>query len=226
MGDPVIQSHNMLSVELGPGLLGKVYDGLQAPLPELALRYGTFLPRGVELSALDKEKKWSFSSNLKSGDSVVAGDTVGVVQEGKLTHKIMVPFDWDGEFEILWIQEGNFKVDDTIARLKNTHGHEESIKLSTRWPVRRPLSRKLYKHNYSQRIFPSEPLITGQRLVDSFFPIARGGIACIPGPFGAGKTVLQNLLARHSSVDVVVIVACGERAGEVVETIYRVSSIV
>ena len=219
VGDPVETSTELLSVELGPGLLGQVYDGLQAPLPTIAARFGIFLPRGVDVPALEPTKKWSFVPKVKIGHKVMAGDALGTVQEGRFAHKIMVPFGWQGELRVSWIQEGSFPVRETIARLEDASGHEHSVSLSQRWPVRVPLSGALLKRNASRRLYPDEPIITTQRLIDTFFPIARGGTACIPGPFGAGKTVLQNLIARHSSVDVVVVVACGERAGEVVETI-------
>ena len=219
VGDAVEQSGDMLSVELGPGLLGQVYDGLQAPLPKVAAHYGIFLPRGAAVPALDRQQKWSFAAKVQSGAEVVAGDTLGTVQEGRFTHKIMVPFGWPGPYRVSWIQEGNFQVHQTVARLEDKAGRERSVSLSQRWPVRRPLNGSLLKRGLSRRIYPDEPVITTQRLIDTFFPIARGGTACIPGPFGAGKTVLQSLISRHSSVDVVIVVACGERAGEVVETI-------
>jgi len=219
VGDAVEQSNEMLSVELGPGLLGQVYDGLQAPLPEVAAQYGMFLPRGIQLNALDTSQKWSFVPTVKNNAEVVAGDTLGTVQEGRFTHKIMVPFGWQGVLRVTWIQEGNFKVHEVVARLEDQSGKERPISLSQKWPVRRPLSTGLFKRSLSRRLYPDEPVVTTQRLIDTFFPIARGGTACIPGPFGAGKTVLQSLISRHSSVDVVIVVACGERAGEVVETI-------
>jgi len=219
VGDAVEQTNEMLSVELGPGLLGQVYDGLQVPLPEVATRYGIFLPRGVQVAALDSAKKWSFVPVVKSGARVVAGDTLGTVQEGRFTHKIMVPFGWPGEFRVGWIQAGNVTVHEVVARLEEASGRERPVYLSQKWPVRKAMSARLLKRDLSRRLYPDEPVITTQRLIDTFFPIARGGTACIPGPFGAGKTVLQNLISRHSSVDVVIVVACGERAGEVVETI-------
>ncbi|RMB04589.1 V-type ATP synthase subunit A [Eilatimonas milleporae] len=219
VGDAVEQSGEMLSVELGPGLLGQVYDGLQAPLPKVAERYGTFLPRGARVAPLDTVKKWSFVPKVKSGADVVAGDVLGTVQEGRFTHKIMVPFGWRGTFRVAWIQEGSFHTAEVVARLEDGTGRQRSVTLSQRWPVRRPLSGNLLKQGHARRLYPSEPMITTQRLIDTFFPVALGGTACIPGPFGAGKTVLQNLISRHSSVDVVIVVACGERAGEVVETI-------
>lgn len=219
IGDLVEQTGSLLSVTLGPGLLGKVYDGLQAPLPNVAAKYGIFLPKGAQVEALDQHTKWSFVPSVKTAASVSAGDALGTVQEGRITHKIMVPFSWKGRFKVDWIQEGNFNVNQIVARLTDATGKECSITLSQLWPVRKSLTSHLYKKNLSERKYPNEPIITTQRLIDTFYPIARGGTACIPGPFGAGKTVLQNVISRHSSVDVVIVVACGERAGEVVETI-------
>ncbi len=221
VGDAVEQSGRMLSVELGPGLLGQVYDGLQNPLGALAANHGVFLPRGVEADAIDRNRKWSFMPKVSSGARLRAGDTIGTVQEGHFSHKIMVPFDVQGEVTVTWIQESKVDVDTPIARirLQDQAKTEHSITLSQRWPVRRPLPEQLLRTRIAERLYPSEPLITTLRLIDTFFPIARGGTACIPGPFGAGKTVLQNLISRYSSVDIVIVVACGERAGEVVETI-------
>ncbi|MEQ9695590.1 V-type ATP synthase subunit A [Shimia sp. SDUM112013] len=219
VGDPVAQTGLMLSVELGPGLLGRVYDGLQSPLPKVAASYGTFLPRGVDVPAIDQQAKWSFAPSVKVGDTVEAGDSIGAVPEGRFSHKIMVPFNWPGRYKVVWIQEGAAQVHDTVARLVDENGGEHALTLSQRWPVRRPLPSHLLKRALSQRTYPNEPVLTSQRLIDTFFPIARGGTACIPGPFGAGKTVLQNLIARNAKVDIVIVVACGERAGEVVETI-------
>ena len=219
IGDPVEQSGKLLSVELGPGLLGQVYDGLQAPLPRVAANYGMFLPKGAQVDPLEQQTKWSFVPMVKTADLLSAGDALGTVQEGRIKHKIMVPFDWPNTYAVDWIQEGSFTINQQVARLRDEHGKEYPITLSQTWPVRRPLSSNLLKRNLSQRKYPNEPLITTQRIIDTFYPIARGGTACIPGPFGAGKTVLQNVISRHSSVDVVIVVACGERAGEVVETI-------
>ena len=220
VGDPVEQSNEMLSVSLGPGLLGQVYDGLQNPLENLASEYGYFLPRGVEADPLDRKQKWSFIPTVRSGDKLIAGAVIGTVQEGRYSHKIMIPFAEPGEVEVTWIQEGNVTVDDPVARIRDViSGKEKPLTLMQKWPVRRPLPEALLDRRISERLYPSEPLITTMRLIDTFFPIARGGTACIPGPFGAGKTVLQNLISRYSTVDIVIVVACGERAGEVVETI-------
>ena len=219
VGDGAEQSGEMLSVTLGPGLLGQVYDGLQNPLAKLAAGHGVFLPRGVEVDALDAKQKWSFTPSVKTNATVTAGDTLGTVPEGRFTHKIMVPFGWTGEWTVTWIQAGSFTVGQTVARLRDGSGQERPVTLAQRWPVRRSLDAGLLRNGRSQRLYPDEPLVTTQRLIDTFFPIARGGTGCIPGPFGAGKTVLQGLISRFSAVDVVIVVACGERAGEVVETI-------
>ncbi|MBY5935031.1 V-type ATP synthase subunit A [Tateyamaria omphalii] len=219
VGDPVIQSGQLLSVALGPGLLGQVYDGLQAPLKQVANAYGIFLPRGADVDPLDRAAKWSFTPSVKLGDRVTAGQTIGTVPEGRFTHKIMLPFNWTGTYTVNWVQKGAVTVNDPVARLTSDGGEEHVIPLSQRWPVRRPMAGDLLKSGAVRRKYPDTPVLTSQRLIDTFFPIARGGTACIPGPFGAGKTVLQNLIARNAQVDVVIIVACGERAGEVVETI-------
>lgn len=219
IGDPVELTGRMLSVDLGPGLLGQVFDGLQNPLAVLAKKDGFFLKRGADLFPLDENKKWDFTPCCSIGDTLVAGQAIGTVKEGHLTHKIMVPFNEPDPVEVTWIRDGSFNVNATIARVKSAKGKERDITMVQQWPVRRPLPGPMLRRRIIERLFPSEPLTTTQRIIDTFFPIARGGTACIPGPFGAGKTVLQSLIARYSTVDVVIIVACGERAGEVVETI-------
>ncbi|NOC92977.1 V-type ATP synthase subunit A [Ruegeria sp. HKCCD6604] len=217
--DPVEQSGQLLSVELGPGLLGQVFDGLQSPLPKVAAAFGTFLPRGADVAPLDENAKWSFTPSVKVGDTVTAGDSIGTVPEGHFSHKIMLPFNWTGAYKVVWVQKGAATIHDIVARLEDEGGGEHTLTLSQKWPVRRPLPENILKRALSKRLYPTEPVLTSQRLIDTFFPIARGGTACIPGPFGAGKTVLQNLIARNAKVDIVIVVACGERAGEVVETI-------
>lgn len=219
VGDYVVQSGELLSVELGPGLLGQVYDGLQNPLDLLASEFGFFLPRGIEQPALDENFKWTFTPCVQTGAKLQASSVIGIVKERGFDHKIMIPFDINGEVEITWIQEGNVTVDETVAKIRTATGKERPITLKQRWPVRRALSAQLLKNSLAERKYPVEPLITHLRLIDTFFPIARGGTGCIPGPFGAGKTVLQNLISRNSDVDIVIVVACGERAGEIVETI-------
>lgn len=219
IGDLVEQSAEMLSVELGPGLLGQVYDGLQNPLDKLADEFGYFLPRGVEFSALDNKTKWAFTPIVQVGTVLRASSVIGTVPERGYTHKIMVPFDIQEEVTVTWIQEGSVTVDEPVASIKLASGEERKLTLKQRWPVRKALPKMLLKQNIAKRIYPHEPLVTHLRLIDSFFPIAKGGMGCIPGPFGARKTVLQNLISRNSDVDIVIVVACGERAGEVVETI-------
>ncbi|NOQ63742.1 MAG: V-type ATP synthase subunit A [Methyloprofundus sp.] len=219
VGDLVEQSAEMLSVELGPGLLGQVYDGLQNPLDKLANEYGYFLPRGVDFPALDENTKWAFTPSVQAGAVLSASSVIGTVPERGFTHKVMVPFDVQGEVTITWIQEGTVTVNEPVAKIILASGKERTLTLKQRWPVRKALPQNLMKQNIVQRLYPHQPLITHLRLIDSFFPIAKGGMGCIPGPFGAGKTVLQNLISRNSDVDIVIVVACGERAGEVVETI-------
>jgi V/A-type H+-transporting ATPase subunit A len=219
VGDTVELSGTMLSVSLGPGLLGQVFDGLQNPLAVLAATHGFFLPRGADVPHLDQQKKWPFEPAVKAGARVEAGAVLGKTREGPFDHKIMVPFDLAGSAEVTWAARGSFTVAEPVVRLKLADRSERELTMTTRWPVRRPVPTALLARRQAERLYPDEPLVTTQRIIDTFFPIARGGTACIPGPFGAGKTVLQSLIARHSAVDIVVIIACGERAGEVVETI-------
>lgn len=219
VGDRVDMSGRLLSVGLGPGLLGQVFDGLQNPLAVLAREYGFFLPRGVDVAPLNRKKKWAFTPSAVVGDTVKAGQSIGTVPEGSFTHKIMVPFNEPEPVEIISIQQGSFTVDAPIARIRTPGGTERVLTMTQQWPVRRSIPEAMLRRRLAKRLFPDHPLTTTTRVIDTFFPIARGGTGCIPGPFGAGKTVLQSLVARYSTVDVVIIVACGERAGEVVETI-------
>ena len=213
IGDPVEFTMDMLSVVLGPGLLGQVYDGLQNPLYEVAEREGFFLTPGVYVHALDTEKKWELTPVAEAGQIVTAGSCLVTVPEGIFTHEVMVPFGAKGEWKVERIASpGEYTVAEEIATLTRD-GETMSVTMQQNWPVKVPL-------NISQdRLLPTEPLVTKVRIIDSLFPIVRGGTYCIPGPFGAGKTVLQQLISRHADVDVVVVAACGERAGEVVETI-------
>ncbi len=214
VGDRVEFVGELLSVALGPGLLGQVYDGLQNPLPKLAEQYDFFLPRGVSLPALDLVKSWDFTPSVKVGDRVAAGHYLGWVPEGIFKHHIMVPCDLTGPFNVAVVaEEGQHRIDDAVAELEGPDGRQHAVKLMFHWPVKIPI------RTYHERFRPTEPLITKIRIIDSLFPIAKGGTYCIPGPFGAGKTVLQQIMARHAEADVVVIAACGERAGEVVETL-------
>jgi len=219
VGDPVEMSDQMLSVFLGPGLLGQVFDGLQNPLAILAHDHGFFLPRGVNVFPLDQEKKWAFTPSVSIGDKLIAGQSIGTVQENLFRHKIMIPFNEPEAVEVTWIQQGSFTVDTAIARIQTAHGVERELTMFQSWPVRRPIPEGMLRRRQVERLHPTEPMTTTTRVIDTFFPIARGGTACIPGPFGAGKTVLQNLISRYSTVDIVIVTACGERAGEVVETI-------
>jgi len=222
VGDRVELTHQMLSASLGPGLLGTVFDGLQNPLETLASRDGFFLKRGHYSDSLDRSHKWSFVPSRRSGERLAAGDVLGTVQERGVEHRIMVPFTVPDNVELTWIQGGSFTIDEPIARIRDRSG-ERPLTMRQDWPVRIPLPSDLMNRQLIRRVYPSQPLVTTIRTIDTFFPIARGGTACIPGPFGAGKTVLQTLIARYSAVDVVIVVACGERAGEVVDTINEFS---
>ncbi len=203
---PVYLTHQPLSVELGPGLLGKIFDGIQRPLDELYFRFGNFIERGVSLPSLDREKLWHFTPLKEKKEKVVAGDIIGEVKENELVvHKIMVPPGVEGE--IVDIKEGDFKVEDTVCTVKAENDTLHQIKLYQIWPVRTP-------RPFKRRIMPDEILSTGQRVLDTFFPIAKGGTACVPGPFGAGKTVIQHQLAKWSDAQIIVYVACGERGNE------------
>jgi len=214
VGDQVEFTGDMLSVELGPGLLGQVYDGLQNPLPKLAKAAGFFLERGVYLDPLPDDIKWEFTPIAKAGDRVERSDTLGTVPEGSFTHHIMVPFNMYGSYTVSSIKSaGAYTLRDTIAELTDEKGNTVPVKLSFRWPVKRAVD------CYEERLKPVDPMVTRVRLIDTFFPVARGGTYCIPGPFGAGKTVLQQITSRFADVDIVIVAACGERAGEVVETL-------
>lgn len=214
VGDQVEFREQMLSVTLGPGLLGRTYDGLQNPLAELAAEAGFFLQPGKYLPGLDTERHWDFTPLVKPGDTVRAGDPIGTVPEGLFTHKVMTPFTWQGDHTVSEIAEpGSYAVSDEIAKLTDTKNNSRPVTMQQNWPVKRPLMIA------KRRLMPTEPLVTRVRIIDSMFPVVKGGTYCIPGPFGAGKTVLQQITSRHAEVDVVVLAACGERAGEVVETI-------
>ncbi len=214
VGDEVELSTELLSVELGPGLLGQIFDGLQSPLPELAERYGFFLPTGGSVPGLDGDRLWPFEPARRAGDVVEAGDPLGFTTEGIFRHPVMVPFGWSGRFTVARVAEaGERKASDAVADLVDEAGVSRTVTMLQRWPVKVPLAVS------RQRLLPTEPLVTRVRMIDSLLPVVRGGTYCIPGPFGAGKTVLQQITSRHADVDVVVVAACGERAGEVVETI-------
>lgn len=214
-GDIIEFSQNLLSIELGPGLLGKVFDGLGNPLDSLAKKDGYFLKRGSYLDTVDKDSQFDFTPIVQKEDTVLRGQALGTVQEGLFEHRIMVPFSLFGRFSVASIAKPS-KVSKTsvIATVRNIDTNEtHDINLSQYWPVKIPL--KAYK----ERLLPHTPLSTKVRIVDALFPIAEGGTACIPGPFGSGKTVFQQSVSRYGDADVVIVAACGERAGEVVETL-------
>ena len=213
-GDTVEFTGDMLSADLGPGLLGQIYDGLQNPLPALAEQAGWFLERGIYADGLDTEKKWEFTPTAKVGDVVRAGEYIGTVPEGSFTHKIFIPFDLLGNYKVKSMADkGEYNVKETIAVITDERGREIPVSMSFKWPVKRAVK------CYSERLAPIETMETKVRLIDSFFPVAKGGTYCTPGPFGAGKTVLQHTTSKYADVDIVIIAACGERAGEVVETL-------
>ena len=210
-GDKVVSTGAPLSVELGPGLVTQIYDGIQRPLEKLFEKTGPNLVRGVEEPALGRDAKWHFVPSVKSGDRVTGGDIVGTVQENEVVlHKILVPPRQSGV--IRSISEGDYTVTDKIATVKADDGSEFGLELMQKWPVRVP-------RPYVEKLPPNEPLVTGQRNFDSMFPIAKGGTACIPGPFGSGKTVCQHQLAKWSDADIVIYVGCGERGNEMTDVL-------
>jgi len=211
-GDTAEFTGELMSVELGPGLLTQIYDGLQNPLPELAEKCGYFLERGEYLDPIPN-KDWEFTPKVSVGDTVRPGDALGTVPEGIFNHEIMVPFDLDYEdwtVESI-VPKGVYNVRSEIAVIKDRRGNKKSLSMVFSWPIKKPIT------CYEQRLKPDETLITKIRCIDTFLPIAKGGTFCVPGPFGAGKTVLQHMEAKNADVDVVIVTACGERAGEVVE---------
>ena len=202
----------LLSIELGPGLLKQIFDGLQNPLPGLAEQYGFFLQRGKYMHALPRDAKWAFTPVAKPGDAVRAGDTLGTVPEGVFTHRIMVPFGLKGRYTVKDVAPaGDYTVEQDVATLVGEDGSEVRAQMMQRWPVKVPIS------CFAERLRPEKTMVTQIRTIDTFFPVALGGTYCIPGPFGAGKTVLQQTTSRFAQVDIVIYAACGERAGEVVE---------
>ncbi|MEG0979685.1 MAG: V-type ATP synthase subunit A [Oscillospiraceae bacterium] len=209
-GEPVESTGAPLSVELGPGLITSIFDGIQRPLEEIMKKSGNNLTRGIEVPALNREKEWHFVPTVKAGDEVVGGDIVGTVQETDIVvHKIMVPPSVSGKIKS--IKEGDYKITDNVAVVTTADG-DKNIGLMQKWPVRvgRP---------YSKKLNPNRPLITGQRVIDAMFPIAKGGVAAIPGPFGSGKTVTQHQLAKWAEADIVVYIGCGERGNEMTDVL-------
>lgn len=210
-GDEVYSTGEPLSVELGPGLVTNIYDGIQRPLEEIRKKNGSNLVRGIDEPALDREKKWHFDASASVGDTVSTGDILGTVAETELIlHKILVPNGVSGRIKEL--SSGDFTVTQTIGKIEKEDGTIADITLMQKWPVRVP-------RPYSEKLPPSEPMITGQRVIDSLFPISKGGTACVPGPFGSGKTVVQHQLAKWSNVDLVVYIGCGERGNEMTDVL-------
>ncbi len=210
-GEPVESTGSPLSVELGPGLIGSIYDGIQRPLDKIMEISGSNLKRGVEVSSLDRDKKWEFTPCAKIGDKVTAGDCLGTVQETAIvTQKIMVPNKLSGTVKS--ISGGSYTVDDTVAVITTDDGMDIEVKMMQKWPVRvgRP---------YQKKLSPDMPLVTGQRVIDTLFPIAKGGVAAVPGPFGSGKTVVQHQLAKWAEADIVVYIGCGERGNEMTDVL-------
>ena len=210
-GDKVVSTGAPLSVELGPGLLTNIYDGIQRPLEAMRVRCGSNITKGIDEPALDRTRVWHFEAMREFGDKVKAGDVLGTVQETEvLTHKIMVPPNMNGT--VVELRSGDFKVTDRIGKIKLDDGTMMDITLMQKWPVR--VSRP-----YAEKLPPVEPMISGQRIIDALFPIAKGGTACVPGPFGSGKTVVQHQLAKWSDVDLVVYIGCGERGNEMTDVL-------
>lgn len=210
-GDAVVSTGEPLSVELGPGLMTNIYDGIQRPLEVMYEKYGSNIIKGIDEKPLSRDKKWTFTATVKVGDRVKAGDVLGTVNETELVlHKILVPFGKDGTVEE--IQSGDFTVTEKIGSIKNDAGKSFDVTLMQKWPVRKA-------RPYASKLAPSEPMVTGQRVIDAMFPIAKGGTACVPGPFGSGKTVVQHQLAKWSNVDIVVYIGCGERGNEMTDVL-------
>jgi len=212
-GGPVTSTNHPLQVELGPGLIGAIYDGIQRPLDSIMDNTGDLITRGIDLPSLDRKKKWHFTPQIKTGTDVSEGDIIGIVQETPLVaHKIMVPPGLAGIIEK--IQEGDFTIEEPVAVLRKTANEKQTadITMLQRWPVRK-------ERPYKNKMPPNQPLVTGQRVIDTFFPVAKGGTACVPGPFGSGKTIVQHQLAKWSDADIVVYVGCGERGNEMCDVL-------
>lgn len=209
-GGPVVSTGVPLSVELGPGLLENIFDGIQRPLETMREQTGNNITRGINIPALSRDKKWAFKPVASKGDKVVAGDIIGTVQENNIfEHRIMVPFGTEGTVQK--ILEGEFTIEETIAVIKTENGNV-NLTMMQRWPVRK-------ERPYKEKLSPDEPMITGQRIIDTLFPIAKGGVAAIPGPFGSGKTVVQHQLAKWADADLVVYIGCGERGNEMTDVL-------
>ncbi len=209
-GQPVYPTGGPLSVELGPGLIGSIFDGIQRPLDVISLRLGSYIVRGAEYTPLDMAKKWHFVPAKRAGDSVRPGDILGTIRETALVeHRIMVPYGVEGK--VITAAEDAYTLEDVVAVIE-TSGGKVDIKMLQKWPVRQP-------RHVAKKLPPEEPLVTGQRVIDTFFPLAKGGTSCVPGPFGSGKTVVQHQLAKWSDADIIVYVGCGERGNEMADVL-------
>ena len=216
-GEPVESTEMPLSVELGPGLITSIYDGIQRPLDDIMKLCGNNLKRGVEVPSLKRDKKWTFVPTAKAGDEVEAGDIIGTVQETAVVEqRIMIPYGIEGTIKV--IKGGDFTVDETVAVVTTKDGDKE-VSLMQKWPVRKG-------RPYKKKLPPTMPLVTGQRVVDMFFPIAKGGVAAVPGPFGSGKTVIQHQLAKWAEADIVVYIGCGERGNEMTQVLEEFSELI
>lgn len=210
-GEPVESTGAPLSVELGPGLIEKMFDGIQRPLEEMRRMVGSNITRGIEVNALDREKKWAFVPVIEKGVKVTAGDIIGIVQETVVVeHRIMIPFGVEGI--LIDIYKGDFTVEETVARVKKVDSTTVDIIMMQKWPVRKG-------RPYREKLSPEAPLITGQRVIDTLFPLAKGGVAAVPGPFGSGKTVVQHQLAKWADAEIVVYIGCGERGNEMTDVL-------
>lgn len=210
-GEPVEATGEPLAVELAPGLIESIFDGIQRPLTELYRRDGDRIQKGAEVPKLDREKQWEFVPSAKVGQTLQAGDVLGTVQETPaVVQKIMVPFGVSGTLE--WLHQGNATITQPIARLRTPEGEVKELPMLQKWPVRQ-------RRPYAQKLLPKEPMVTGQRVIDTLFPIAKGGIACVPGPFGSGKTVVQHQLAKWADADLIIYIGCGERGNEMTDVL-------
>ena len=210
-GEPVVSTFSPLSVELGPGLIGRIYDGIQRPLADIMEKAGNNLTRGVEVAPIRRTQKWRFVPCKNKGEQVQNGDIIGTVQENEVvTIKIMVPAGVSGIIEKIY--EGDFTVEDTVCIVRDSNGNDQQITMLQKWPVRRG-------RPYKEKLPPDMPLLTGQRNIDTIFPIAKGGVAAIPGPFGSGKTVVQHQLAKWAEADIVIYIGCGERGNEMTDVL-------
>jgi len=210
-GEPVYSTGETMTVELGPGLLQSIYDGIQRPLPLIQKQSGSYIKRGIDVPGLDREKRWEFKAVKNNGDRVVGGDIIGEVEETSLiTHKIMVPPSISGTIKS--IKNGSFNIEETIAVITDENGNENNVMMLQKWPIRNPRPVK-------EKAVPNKPLVSGTRILDTMFPLAKGGAGCIPGPFGAGKTVTQQTLAKYCDAQIIVYIGCGERGNEMTDVL-------